>query len=55
MDRGVKILGGSSDHMILDVTDAERSFEVGDILEFEMSYSSILMGLNSEYVYKEFI
>lgn len=55
VDRGVKILGGSSDHMILDVTDAERSFEVGDILEFEMSYSSILMGLNSEYVYKEFI
>lgn len=55
VDEGVEILGGSSDHMILDVTNAERKFKVGDIVDFEMSYSSILMGLNSEYVYKKIV
>ncbi len=55
LDEGVKIIGGSSDHMILDVTEAKREFEVGDILTFSMSYSSILMGMNSEYVYKKFV
>ncbi|MDO5063186.1 MAG: alanine/ornithine racemase family PLP-dependent enzyme [Peptostreptococcaceae bacterium] len=55
VDEGVKILGGSSDHMILDITDAKREFNIGDILSFEMGYSSVLMGLNSDYVYKKII
>lgn len=55
VDEGVRIIGGSSDHMILDITDAKRDFKVGDILSFEMGYSSVLMGLNSDYVYKKLI
>lgn len=55
VDEGVEIIGGSSDHMILDVTGASREFKIGDILDFTMSYSSILSVLNSEYVYKEII
>lgn len=55
VDQGIEVIGGSSDHMILDVTHATREFEVGDILSFEMSYSAILSVLNSEYVYKKII
>ena len=55
VDKGVEIIGGSSDHMILDVTKAEKDYRVGDILTFEMTYSSILSVLNSDYVYKEII
>ncbi|MDO5096634.1 MAG: alanine/ornithine racemase family PLP-dependent enzyme [Peptostreptococcaceae bacterium] len=54
-DEGVKIIGGSSDHMIVDITDAKREFNIGDILEFKMSYSSTLSVLNSDYVYKKII
>lgn len=55
MDEGVKIIGGSSDHMIVDITHAHRNFEVGDIVSFTMSYSGILSVLNSNYVYKKII
>ena len=55
IDVGVEIIGGSSDHMILDVTAASREFHIGDILDFTMNYSSILSVMNSDYVYKEII
>ena len=55
LDEGVEIIGGSSDHMILDITSARRDYKIGDILDFDMSYSSILSVLNSDYVYKEII
>lgn len=55
VDEGVEIIGGSSDHTILDVTQAKREFKIGDILDFKMTYSSILSVLNSDYVYKEII
>ncbi|MDO4711229.1 MAG: alanine/ornithine racemase family PLP-dependent enzyme [Peptostreptococcaceae bacterium] len=55
IDEGIEVIGGSSDHMILDVTKSKRDFKVGDIVTFEMGYSSVLMGLNSEYVYKKII
>lgn len=55
MDKGVEILGGSSDHMILDVSHAEKEYKLGDKVSFRMNYSSILSALNSDYVYKQII
>ncbi len=39
---GVEILGASSDHTILDVTDCEEAVKLGDILEFDLNYGSML-------------
>ena len=41
-DRGIEVLGGSSDHTILDVEDAERDIKPGDILDFAVNYGAML-------------
>ncbi len=40
--KGVTPEGSSSDHVILDVTEAEKEIKVGDILEFELYYQAML-------------
>jgi len=49
-DKGIEILGASSDHLILDIEEAERNIEVGDILEFDLSYASLVFASNSPSV-----
>ena len=39
---GVTVIGGSSDHCILDVTDAPQPVQVGDVLSFRLCYSHVL-------------
>ncbi len=46
---GVTVVGASSDHMIVDVTEAQGC-QVGDVLRFSMSYGAILRGFTSQYV-----
>ena len=41
-DEGVIILGASSDHTILDIQDATRPIQVGDVLEFIPHYSNLV-------------
>lgn len=55
VDEGIIILGGSSDHLILDGTDSETDYKVGDIIEFTMHYVSLLRAMTSEYIKKEII
>ncbi|CCQ95826.1 Alanine racemase domain protein [[Clostridium] ultunense Esp] len=54
-DSKITILGGSSDHLILDGTDSEIDYKVGDKLWFKLSYGGILSIMTSEYVKKEII
>ena len=51
-DRGITILGASSDHMILDVTNTEKDYKVGDVIEFDVNYGALLAAATSEYVNK---
>lgn len=46
------ILGASSDHLIIDVTEAAKEYQVGDIIEFGVDYGSLLQLMTSEYVGK---
>lgn len=50
IDEGVTIEGASSDHMMLDVTDALTEYTVGDIIEFACDYASTLALCTSEYI-----
>jgi len=49
---GIEVLGASSDHLILDVTDARPTPAVGDHVAFRMSYAALLAAMTSEYVEK---
>ncbi|MCS7232563.1 MAG: alanine/ornithine racemase family PLP-dependent enzyme [Synergistetes bacterium] len=52
---GINVLGGSSDHTILDVSDCLIPLKVGDILTFNLSYGAMLLASTSPYVSKVFI
>lgn len=53
--QGIKILGSSSDHMILDVEEAFPPIEVGTVIPFRIRYySAMLQGFTSPYVRKEY-
>jgi predicted amino acid racemase len=51
-DPGVIVLGGSSDHLVLDVEDAHTALMVGDEVIFYPSYGALLAATTSPYVQK---
>ena len=55
LDPGAQVLGASSDHLIVDLSDCGRAYSAGDTLRFSMSYSAILRGFTSEYVKRHYI
>ena len=52
LDTYITIEGGSSDHMILDVTDSRQHYQVGDIIRLRCDYVSSLRICTSDYVKK---
>ena len=53
-EEGIEILGGSSDHTLLDVEDFNRELEVGDILSFGIDYASLVYLTSSRNVKIEY-
>ncbi|MRR32264.1 alanine/ornithine racemase family PLP-dependent enzyme, partial [bacterium] len=51
-DPGVIVLGGSSDHLILDVEDAQIPVRPGSEIAFLPGYSALLAASTSPYVHK---
>ena len=54
LDRGVKILGCSSDHMILDIHDSRREYRLGDSVSFKLLYQAMLYATASPLIEKIF-
>ncbi len=52
---GAEVIGASSDHTIVDLTDCALECRVGDILEFDVAYGALLALCTSEYVSKNII
>jgi predicted amino acid racemase len=52
LQRGVQVLGASSDHLVLDLTDADPPLAVGDTVSFGLNYGALLAAMTSEYVEK---
>ncbi|AHI53526.1 alanine racemase, N-terminal domain protein [Spiroplasma sabaudiense Ar-1343] len=50
LDSKIEVLGGSSDHTILDLTDSPIDYQVGDIIEFYPTYLGNLCLTTSKYV-----
>lgn len=55
VDEKIIINGGSSDHIILDVTDSNHNYKVGDIIEFNLNYSGVLSLMTSNYINRKVI
>ena len=51
-DKDAIVLGASSDHLIIDVSDCKKEYKVGDVLEFDMDYGALLAAFTSGYVHK---
>ncbi len=45
LEEGVDIIGGSSDHLLLDLTDIPEKYRVGDRVRFSMNYSALLRAM----------
>ena len=52
MDPGIEVLGASSDHLIIDVTDAETPVKVGSEVRFLLNYGGLLSASTSPHVRK---
>lgn len=51
INKNIKILGASSDHLLVDISTC-KGFKIGDKISFIPSYSSILRAFNSLHVKK---
>lgn len=54
-DQLVQIIGSSSDHLIVDIEDTEKTYQVGDVMSFQLYYGPLLHLCTSEYVAKHYI
>lgn len=55
VDEKIEVIGCSSDHILLDITESEKKYEVGDIIEFILDYVSVLRCMTSKHVKKIYI
>lgn len=53
-DSLIEILGASSDHLLLDITDTEEQYSIGDKIKFHLAYGGCLSAMTSSYIYKKF-
>lgn len=51
-DRCISIFGGSSDHLLVDFTDCNKEYKIGNVIEFDVTYGGLLAAATSEYVAK---
>lgn len=54
LDEHIEILGGSSDHLIIDITDS-MTYRVGDKIQFVPVYSGMQSGMSSSFVRKQYV
>ncbi|HXV24373.1 MAG TPA: alanine racemase [Alphaproteobacteria bacterium] len=53
VEPGISVLGASSDHLVIDLTEADPRPQVGSLVSFHMNYGALLAAMTSEYVEKE--
>jgi len=54
-DKNIIVLGASSDHTILDIHECKSEYKLGDIVEFNVLYQSMLFTTLSKYINKKII
>ncbi|MDD5014620.1 MAG: alanine/ornithine racemase family PLP-dependent enzyme [Atribacterota bacterium] len=54
LKEGIKIVGASSDHLIIDISDFKEELKVGTEVGFRLNYPALLSVTTSKYVKKYF-
>ena len=54
LDEGVEMVGCSSDHTIVDVTDTGREWKSGDTMTFKVRYANMLYAFTGDHVNVEY-
>ena len=55
LDPGIRVLGASSDHTILNISNSENHYRVGDRISFRLSYAAMLTLCTSGYISKKML
>lgn len=55
IDTNIQMIGSSSDHLIVDITECDETFKIGDTISFNLYYAAMLFTASSEYVTKVII
>ena len=50
MEEGVTVIGSSSDHTIVDVTDSPKKWKSGDTMTFRVQYGAMLYAFTGKHV-----
>jgi predicted amino acid racemase len=53
-DPNVRILGSSSDHLLLDISNCASDYQVGDALRFTMNYGALLRAFTGSYIRRRY-
>lgn len=51
-DENIKVVGASSDMLILDLGNSEKNYKVGGLVDFRLKYMGALGVMNSDYIEK---
>lgn len=54
-DKSLKIIGASSDMIVLDLGKNRKKYRVGDLVSFRLNYMGLLSILNSDYIEKKVV
>lgn len=55
VDKHLKLVGSSSDMMVVDIGDQTDKYRVGSLIEFNLDYMGILRLMNSDYIDKKVV
>lgn len=55
VDKNVKILGASSDHMIIDIEESPKPYKLGDLVSFTLHYQAMLFASANIHITKNYI
>ena len=53
VDKHLKIIGASSDMIVIDLDENKKKYKVGDLIEFKLDYMGIIRIMNSKYIEKK--
>lgn len=55
LDDKIDVLGASSDHLLMDITKSDKTYIIGDVIDFKMDYGCLLIAMTSPYVKKYYV
>lgn len=54
-DENITVVGASSDMLVIDIGESDKTYKVGDLVSFKLKYMGALGLLNSDYIEKRLV